>query len=502
MKTAARLLFYLGALLLWAALAGLTVETYEAIRWRRIETRNPLVQALGGQSPWSDSAAGALPESVEPPLPEPDPRDVYSRRAAFFLSLSPEDRPFFVNNYCIDAILLNSDGKPVSRYTYRLIWDNSKPLDDVYGGEAATAIREVATAARLEDAGVLRPYSDGKPGGVGGEVFGFPAPPGGPQDVAALVFVKDTEGHARCAQPDDLWEHLFFAYKPHVQLPDRELHTNNYGFRDAEVPMPKPAGVYRIVCLGGSTTEEGPTVDLTYPNLLERELNQRCGAGPFDVINAGIPGAQAIHAKMRLPDYMALAPDLLLVYIGANDLTHFHLRRWVEAAQPWQKLLRCSRFIRRHGHGWLLPSLVEQEADLRDTTLKRLAFIAEYGRAHGVAVVLCSFAGPRVEALTRQERDYYEFVNARYWGGEYVDIAAYCRLLVRFNRKLEAMCRDQGILYVPVAEEFKGGADCFSDICHMRNKGIEQKAAIIFRHLVELDPVRACCTSAEPVSAP
>jgi hypothetical protein len=70
------------------------------------------------------------------------------------------------------------------------------------------------------------------------------------------------------------------AYRPNIyrhnwysaQFLNSEFWTNSQGMRDAETVVPKPDGVVRIVCVGGSTTVEGPHNELTYPNILEKLL--------------------------------------------------------------------------------------------------------------------------------------------------------------------------------------------------------------------------------------
>ncbi len=83
---------------------------------------------------------------------------------------------------------------------------------------------------------------------------------------------------------ESTWLVPFFAYKPNV---DR---YNNLGFRDDDIITPKPEGVFRIVCVGGSTTEEGISNDTTYPNLMEQKLKKHFKTEKIDVINAGVVG--------------------------------------------------------------------------------------------------------------------------------------------------------------------------------------------------------------------
>jgi len=97
---------------------------------------------------------------------------------------------------------------------------------------------------------------------------------------------------------------------------------NSLGYRGDEITQPKPAGEFRIVCLGGSTTYTGRVLDYrkSYPYLLEKELKDR-GFENVTVVNAGKPGRSSletmINFQLRVLD---LEPDLVIVYHGINDL--------------------------------------------------------------------------------------------------------------------------------------------------------------------------------------
>ncbi len=96
---------------------------------------------------------------------------------------------------------------------------------------------------------------------------------------------------------------------------------NRLGYRSPERPRAKPSGVVRVLVSGGSTTFDVLADDdaSTWPNLLESRL--RAGGRPVEVWNAGFPGwtsqENVISLAIRDQD---LAPDLAILYQGANDL--------------------------------------------------------------------------------------------------------------------------------------------------------------------------------------
>jgi lysophospholipase L1-like esterase len=94
------------------------------------------------------------------------------------------------------------------------------------------------------------------------------------------------------------------------------------GYRGEEIALPKPAGEFRIVCMGGSTTYTSGVEDyhLTYPELIEQELLDH-GYRNVNVINAGVPGWTSweclINFEFRALD---LEPDMTIFYEAINDI--------------------------------------------------------------------------------------------------------------------------------------------------------------------------------------
>ncbi|WP_243366655.1 SGNH/GDSL hydrolase family protein [Fundidesulfovibrio soli] len=86
----------------------------------------------------------------------------------------------------------------------------------------------------------------------------------------------------------------------------------------------KPEGVFRIICLGGSTTY-GTCADprTTYPALLESLFNKSLGESPrrFEVVNAGTMGYNSWHSMLRAAQELdAMQPDMYLLMDGLNDV--------------------------------------------------------------------------------------------------------------------------------------------------------------------------------------
>jgi lysophospholipase L1-like esterase len=111
-------------------------------------------------------------------------------------------------------------------------------------------------------------------------------------------------------------------YETYFGVEPKQL-INSQGFRGKEFSVEKPKDVYRIVCLGGSTTFGlgEPDETMTYPAQLETVLNKMLpGKRRFEVINAGTPGWSSAESLINLHfRVLELSPDMIIVYEGIND---------------------------------------------------------------------------------------------------------------------------------------------------------------------------------------
>lgn len=100
--------------------------------------------------------------------------------------------------------------------------------------------------------------------------------------------------------------------------------TNNWGFRSDDL-LDKATDETRIFCIGGSTTEclllnDGDD----WPALLEKKLNKTASEQNYRVINAGKSGDDVSdHLAMLAHRIVHLEPDMVLLFLGINDLVHY-----------------------------------------------------------------------------------------------------------------------------------------------------------------------------------
>ena len=113
---------------------------------------------------------------------------------------------------------------------------------------------------------------------------------------------------------------------------EREIHhglpapgrINNHGFRGADFTSEKPPGVFRVVCMGGSSTFGYTDRDEeTYPCLLQKQFDAHPAALPVEVINSGIPHFNTGHLAAALEsEVLSWSPDLITLYEDYNDATY------------------------------------------------------------------------------------------------------------------------------------------------------------------------------------
>lgn len=95
---------------------------------------------------------------------------------------------------------------------------------------------------------------------------------------------------------------------------------NSLGLRGPEVSEQKTTGTFRILGIGDSFTYgAGVRDEDTFLRRLERSLNAK-GAGPVEVLNAGVEGYNTRDEIITLEHrWLALAPDLILIGFYLND---------------------------------------------------------------------------------------------------------------------------------------------------------------------------------------
>jgi lysophospholipase L1-like esterase len=156
------------------------------------------------------------------------------------------------------------------------------------------------------------------------------------------------------------YAHPYVSYeiKPGYQRKGK-AHINALGFRGDDLQPEKPAGKYRVVALGDSTTY-GITneYDETYPFQLERMLDADLNTDRIEVVNAGLVSATSAESFVRF--YMRilpLQPDMVVLYGALGDVFPRAFDHYSEDYLHFRRAPQTTRSLLSHSY---LASLVKQ----------------------------------------------------------------------------------------------------------------------------------------------
>ncbi|REJ76823.1 MAG: hypothetical protein DWQ34_22325 [Planctomycetota bacterium] len=148
------------------------------------------------------------------------------------------------------------------------------------------------------------------------------------QRVQRHLTTADLRSHsaqaAYVAPSDQTFQQLAPLSKFLVTADDGEefiLETNSFGLRGPEVTVPKPGGVFRVICLGDETTLAAALpAEQTYCERLEEYLQARTQLR-VEVVNAGLPHGCPLSSYLLLKQRLiGLQPDVVLLHIDPTDV--------------------------------------------------------------------------------------------------------------------------------------------------------------------------------------
>lgn len=452
--------------LVWFVVLGLAGEFVEALRERASHAAADAVGATSWSRAAQETAALCGKFGIAPPPPQGS--DIVARNP--FATLSPEARAAFAGERGEAIFVCSPDGRVLESYQHATLpalasaaeliasrGDLMAALEGMQADDARTALRLPGIQFREYEL----PRGDGSM-----EVAQFAFHPFAPEGPIG-VFIRPS-----------MWKDIWQNFRPGVRQDDAyQISINSHGFRDRDVVVPKPPGLYRIVCIGGSTTAEGPSNEITYPKLLERVLRARYGTDRIEVINAGVYASRSGNELDRIGQCLAMEPDLILHYNAVNDLTQW-LPQWMQEdpLHVVKAVAGSSRLFYNHANTWLLPSDDALQREIRDKILGNLRSIRKATEEAGAQTAFASFTYPDYENLPRAEQAYFDrLINTMHWGRT-INMASYVHLVRLYNAELKKMCGETGAPYLPLAEGFHHGADLFTDICHMHPHGMLAKA--------------------------
>jgi lysophospholipase L1-like esterase len=289
-------------------------------------------------------------------------------------------------------------------------------------------------------------------------------------------------------------------YAPHPFLGyelTRGGEVNSLGMRGPEVTKEKPPGVFRIVCVGGSTTfGAGVPSERTYPARLQIALNELAPAGlRYEVLNCGVPGYTSVESLIQLElRLLELSPDVVLSYDAINDaylvqgrdfqsdFTHArtswrdpraqvsgleswliaHVRTWAWASSLLGRgfaNLRIENLVFVEDYkDVLVPPLKEVNQAGVATFLRNVRSLIAVARENGIQVGLMTFA--TMNQPGEEAGEYQPCIDA-------------------MNAGLLELASEEGVPIFDVRAAVGGVKENFWDVVHCNEQGCERQARSI-----------------------
>ena len=288
------------------------------------------------------------------------------------------------------------------------------------------------------------------------------------------------------------------------------IRINSLGFRGPEVEMPKPDGCIRVAFLGGSTTfcAEASALEQTWPHLVIDELSRRYPDSSFDYVNGGSGGFATQHSTTSFDHRVApLAPDVVVIYHGTNDLTldsrALASERGIydpnvmestgagSVSLAWFLIQKNLRF-HRNASSDDRPKLEFDPRELSRDYRERLLELVAKARAQAPVVVLVTFSH-RVRAEQSPEEQLQASAMSRYYM-PFMDVEGLLAGFEEYNRVVREVAQETGVLLVEGERSIPGDAVHFADSVHLTDAGSALQARRViealaadgaFRDLVE-----------------
>jgi lysophospholipase L1-like esterase len=311
------------------------------------------------------------------------------------------------------------------------------------------------------------------------------------------------------------------SYTYESQIADGSMvhYTNNsLGFRGPEINRAKPAGMSRVIVVGGSTVYGALDDD---PATLTRQLEAvlRRDVGPnIQVINAGVPGYVALDEVASVcADLLDLQPDVVVVVDGLNDMYYGTLEEWPaqiatnqlgmladgrcpeipamvdRTTFPFGLLKYHAQMLARDARGATFrqlrmiappaPRIVSE--NIIDLHAAALGLVAQYGRERGVAVIAALQPLVAVGNKRLSPAEIAAIDHEGYWDvGGWAELAKV--MYARFAMTTDPAVEASGGAFVDLSGAFDGesGTTYAADAVHYTALG-QQRLAEALAPLVE-----------------
>jgi hypothetical protein len=286
------------------------------------------------------------------------------------------------------------------------------------------------------------------------------------------------------------------GWEPIPRFVSGDVIINRYGFRGQDLIK---GDVFRIMCLGDSTTFGPPGDKNTYPYALQTALARRRTNFPVEVVNAGVSGHTTCNMRFRIRRLMTFRPSIVLVMAGWNDLYNDNPGDYRDSRHPYTSYWRClaGKNIRCHLAAKLfaagssrasLPVSYSAEEFVPfnfDYNLRTIIGSIRKGGAVPILITLPKRVPDNVSRLTVGDRKAAALPIFLHEG----DFKGFLKLYQAYDDIIRQVASDTVSPLFDAARHFKGleapRARLFDDVRHLTPDGCGALAAFIAKSLIE-----------------
>ena len=256
-------------------------------------------------------------------------------------------------------------------------------------------------------------------------------------------------------------------------------------FRNPLFKAKKQKGVFRILCIGGSSTYSG------FVEPLDELFKSHFGRGRVEVLNLGLPGAYiAVSDYLLRRKYQAYSPDMIFIYHGFNDISRV-------APLPRNKKIIMSFYarksygiinlIKRKFHTGFIPPdrYIGNYSKNIQSNSRYYKNVVRYCLNRNIPLILSTFASPDYENIPREQKDFFD-KNIKFLWPHLVDTKTYGALLTAHNLMVARVASENGLPVIRAFEKVKGGGNLFLDNCHLTEAGKKITAKVIYKTIAPL----------------
>lgn len=274
----------------------------------------------------------------------------------------------------------------------------------------------------------------------------------------------------------------------------RRLTINRWGFRGADIPLVKPAGISRIAVIGDSPSfgMEASDDESVWVSRLVSTLNKG-EPDRYDAINGAVPGYTLGLSTRGLMNRIArFNPDVIIAYqmtadISAQAALEFSRQResastksilaeFVGKQSLLVNLIRLNTaafkaryFAQRCRDRLNSDGLVKYERKLQE--------LVQHCRDRSWRLVLCTC--PRSFGDATAPSDQYTLAASALASSPGLSLKGLNDAYMRYNEVIRAVARTEGILLVDLDKRIPKRSDFFTDAIHLNDLGHRMVAEAI-----------------------